>query len=130
LAVGVDLAPEEQFMVVLRYLDVAVLALAAAPALALGVPVLGYCIGAAAWILQRVVAATDRRWIQKVSEPRKQLGYGLFEAFGRIWLMAGAIIIAGVTARADGLTTAVVILGAYSVALMVRLLSGPPERTR
>jgi hypothetical protein len=92
--------------------------------------VLGYCIGAAAWILQRVVAATDRRWIQKVSEPRKQLGYGLFEAFGRIWLMAGAIIIAGVTARADGLTTAVVILGAYSVALMVRLLSGPPERTR
>ena len=50
----------------------------------------------------------------------------------RLWanLLAGAIVIAGLVARADGLTAALVILGAYSVALMIRLLSGPPERRR
>ena len=39
----------------------------------------------------------------------------LFESFGRIWLLAGAIIIAGVAGgRKDGLTAAIVIVGAYS----------------
>jgi hypothetical protein len=130
LAVGVEAASEELFMVVLRYMDVVLVALAAGPALALGAPVLGYAIGGGAWILQRVVAANDSRWIAKATEPRKQLAFNLLEAFGRIWLLAGAIIVAGVVARADGLTAALVIFGAYSVALLIRLLSGPPQRTR
>lgn len=128
MAVGVDVASEELFMVVLRYMDVVLLALATAPALALGVPALGYAVGGAAWILQRVIAANDRRWIGRVSEPRKQLGYNLAEAFGRIWLLAGAIVAAGLVGRADGLTAAVVIFAAYSVALLIRLASGPPQR--
>lgn len=113
-------------VLLLRYMDVVLLALLAAPAIALGVPALGYAVGAATWILQRVIAATDRRWIRKVSEPRRQLGFNLFEAFGRIWLMAGGIIAAGLVARIDGLTAALVILGAYSVAFTIRLGSGPP----
>jgi hypothetical protein len=129
LAVGVGAASEAGHMVGLRYLDVVLVAIAAAPALALGAPALGYAVGAAAWILQRVIAATDKRFIRNVAEPRKQLGLQMFEAFGRIWLLAGGIIIAGVVARADGLTAALVILGAYSIALGIRLLSGPPQRT-
>jgi hypothetical protein len=115
-------------MVVLRYLDVVLVVLAAAPALALGAPALGYAVGSAAWILQRILAVADKRWIGKLTEPRKQLGYGLFEAFGRTWLLAGAIVIAGLVARENGLTAALVILGCYSIALMIRLASGPPER--
>lgn len=115
-------------MKVLRYLDVVLVVVAALPALALGAPVAGYAIGAAGWILQRIVAATDRRWIDRVTEPRKQLAYNLAEAFARTWLLAGAIIIAGVTAREDGLTAGLVILGAYSVALLIRLGSGPPQQ--
>lgn len=113
----------------LRYLDVVLVVVAAFPALALGAPVVGYGVGAAGWILQRIVGATDRRWIDRMTEPRKQLGYNLAEAFARTWLMAGAIIIAGVIARADGLTAGLVIFGAYSVALLIRLSSGPPQRT-
>ncbi len=117
-------------MAILRYFDVVLVALAAAPALALGAPALGYAIGGGAWVLQRVIAVTDRRWIRRVPDPRRQLGMNLFEAFGRIWLLAGGIIIAGVTARADGLTAAVLILGAYSVALAIRLITGPPQGRR
>jgi len=129
LAVDVSAASGgELSMKVLRYLDVVLVVVVALPALVLGAPVVGYAIGAAGWILQRIVAATDRRLIDKVSEPRKQLGYNLAEAFARTWLMAGAIIIAGVIARQDGLTAGLVILGAYSVALLIRLGSGPPQR--
>jgi hypothetical protein len=126
LAVGVAAESEGLYMVVLRYLDVVLLVLGAPVAFALGAPVLGYAVGGAAWILQRVIAATDRSLIGKVTEPTRQLGYNLLEAFGRIWLLAGAIVIAGLVGRAHGLTAALVILGAYSVAFVIRLASGPP----
>jgi hypothetical protein len=128
LAVGVDAAFEGRSMVILRYLDVALVAIVAIPALVLGAPVFGYVVGAGAWILQRIIAATDRRLMSKVTDnPRTQVGFNLFERFGRIWLLAGGIIVAGVAGqRADGLTAALVIFGAYSIAFAVRLASGPP----
>jgi len=118
---------QRRAVAILRYLDV-VLVVAAVPAvLALGVPTFGYAIGAGAWVLQRVLAEVDRRWVGRTAEPRKQLGLNLFEAFGRIWLLAGAIVAAGVIGgRADGLTAAVSIFGAYTVAFAIRVLSGPP----
>jgi hypothetical protein len=128
LAVGVDAAFEGRSMVVLRYLDVVLVAVAAAPALALGAPALGYVVGAAAWILSRAIAITDRRLMaRKAGDDRALLVLNLFEPFMRIFLLAGAIVVAGVAGhRADGLTAAVVIFGAYTIAFVVRLASGPP----
>jgi hypothetical protein len=114
---------------ILRHLDIVFLAIATAPALALGAPAFGYAVGAGAWVLQRVLARADRRWIGNAAEPRTQLGLNLAEAFGRIWLLAGAIVLAGVVGgRADGLTSALVIFAAYSVAFAVRVITGPPQR--
>ena len=128
LAVHAGTAFAARALVLLRYLDVAVVAIAMAPAIALGAPVLGYALAAGGWFLQRGLAETDRRWIRRLAEPRKQLGVGLFEAFGRIWLLAGVIIIAGVAGgRADGLTAALVIFGAYSVAFVIKVITGPPR---
>lgn len=128
--VGAVAAFPERALAVLRYLDVALVVIVAVPALILGVPVFGYAIAAGGWILQRVLAETDRHWVRRFAEPRKQLGAGLFEAFGRIWLLAGVIIIAGVVGgQPDGLTAALVICGAYSVAFAIRVLSGPPKRS-
>jgi hypothetical protein len=108
----------------MKYLDIAVVLLAGIPLLAGGVPALGYAIAAGAWVAQRVLAQLDRRWI----EQRSQLGLSLFEAFGRIWLLAGAIVLAGVVGgRADGLTAALVIFVAYSIAFWARLISGRPQ---
>ncbi|MHB8491676.1 MAG: hypothetical protein ACYDA6_05615 [Solirubrobacteraceae bacterium] len=113
--------------VLLRYLDLVVLAIAAAPVLSAGVPLAGFLTGALAWAAQRVLAEADARWIMRPRTPRAKLGLTLFEAFGRIWLLAGAIVGAGVIGgRADGLTAAVVIFAAYSVAFALRLASGPP----
>lgn len=115
----------------LKYLDAVVVALAAAPALALGAPVLGYALGGGMWILQRVIQANDQILFSRFSELRQVLAARLFEAFGRVWLLAIAIIVAGVAgSRADGLTAAVVIFGAYTIAFTIRLLSGPPSLPR
>jgi hypothetical protein len=129
LAVDVSTHRGQRSLALVRYLDVVLLALAAAPVLALGAPVLGYAVGAGAWVAQRLLGQLDRGWIRRAREPRTQLGLNLFEAFGRIWLLAGAIVAAGVIGgRADGLTAALTIFGAYSVAFAVKVIGGPPER--
>ena len=108
---------------VTRHFDVVIVVLGAIPALLLGAPALGYLIGAGAWVGQTLLAHVDRRWLAG-----KQFGAGLFEAFGRIWLLAGAIVIAGVAGgRPDGLTAAVTIFVAYSIAFGLRVLNGRPE---
>jgi hypothetical protein len=116
---------------VLRFLDVVVVVLAAIPALALGAPALGYVIGACGWIVQRAIQVNEHRLTAWIADPTRALGARLFGAFGRIWLLAGAIVIAGVAgSRPDGLTAALVIFGAYSIAFVVRLASGPPPRAQ
>lgn len=120
---------EERWTQVLRYFDVVLVIVAAVPALVVGVPSLGFLIGAFGWIVQRVLAQLDRRWIRHAAAPRTQLGLNLFEAFGRIWLLAGAIVAAGVIGgRADGLTAALVIFGAYSIAFAIKVIGGAPAR--
>jgi hypothetical protein len=113
-----------------RYLDIVVVALGAAVALPLGAPLGGYAIGAGTWLLQRLVQALDARFIARVKAPVRHLGYSLFEAFGRVWLLAGGIIVAIVVGqRAYGLTAALIIVAAYSISFATRVMSGPPQGT-
>lgn len=112
-------------------LDLLLLVVLVVPALSLGAPALGLLLGAGGWIVQRLVMAFDRRLIRKATDPVKQVAANLAEAFGRIWLLAGAIVLAALLGeRADGLTASIVIFAAYSVAFIVRLISGPPARRK
>jgi hypothetical protein len=114
-------------MFALRYLDVGVAVIAAIAGIALGAPVLGCALGGGCWVLQRVVQAADRRWARQMREPRAALGVSLFERFGRIWLLAGAIVVAGlVGGRKDGLAAALIIFCAYTVRFVIGLVNGPP----
>ena len=98
---------------------------ALALALALGAPAFGVLVGTAAWLLQRVVAVADRRAIVRAAEPGSRLGLNFIDAFARIWLLAGGIVVAGaVGSRPDGLTAALVIFAGYSVAFAVRIARG------
>src|SRR5271166_5076930 len=116
-------------MAILLYLDVILVVLLVPVALSLGASAVGYAIGAAAWVAQRIIAHADRRWISATRAPRTQLGLNLFEAFGRIWLLAGAIILAAlVGGQVAGLTASLVIFGAYTVAFGIRVITGPPPR--
>jgi hypothetical protein len=113
--------------VALRYLDLIVLAVAVPVTLALGAPVVGVVVSAAAWLLQHVVAWAGRHWISRQG-PNARFGLGLLDGFGRIWLLAGAIVLAAVIGgRSDGLAAALMIFGAYSVAFVVRVVSGRPQ---
>ena len=111
-----------------RFLDVVVVVVAAIAALLLGAPAVGVVIGAAGWILSRAVQVADRRVIvAHVDDSLRRAGATLFEALGRVILLAGAIIAAALAGgRKDGLAAALVILAGYSVAFVVRLASGPP----
>jgi len=85
-------------------------------------------IGAGGWLLQRAIAHADRGLVARAREPRSRLGLHLAEGYARIWLLAGAIVGAGAgLSRADGLTAAVCICASYTVAFVVKLLSGPPR---
>ncbi len=111
----------------LAYADVIVVVVGAVVALLLGAPTLGCVVGALGWILQRVVQVVDRRLTARVEDSLRRAGYRSAEAFGRIWLLAGAIILAAVVGgRKDGLAAAITIFAGYSVAFVIRVMSGPP----
>jgi hypothetical protein len=115
---------------VLAYLDVALLVLAAPVAIALGASPLGYLIAAGAWMLQRVLQQLDRRWIAGRGADAR-FGLNLVDGFGRIWLLAGAIVLAAVIGgRSDGLTAALVIFCVYSIAFAMRVVEGRPGGSR
>ena len=109
----------------LANLDLILLVPGVVLALALGAPAFGVLVGAGAWLLQRVVAVADRRAIVRAAEPGSRLGLNFIDAFARIWLLAGGIIVAGAAgSRPDGLAAAVVIFACYSVAFAVRIARG------
>ena len=115
---------------VLAYLDVVLVVLAAPVAIALGAPSLGYLIAAGAWVLQRVLQQLDRRWIAAKGADAR-FGLNLVDGFGRIWLLAGAIVLAAVIGgRSDGLTAALVIFCVYSIAFALRVVEGRPGGAR
>jgi hypothetical protein len=120
-SIGAPVAP------VLAYLDVVLVVLAAPVAIAFGASLLGYLIAAGAWVLQRVLQQLDRRWIAGRGADAR-FGLNLVDGFGRIWLLAGAIVLAAVIGgRRDGLAAALVIFCAYSIAFAMRLISGRPQ---
>ncbi len=117
-------------MSTLQFTDVLFVVIGGIIALVLGAPSLGVIVGAAGWILQRVVQKIDRHFTARLRDPSRQVGIHVSESFGRIWLLAAAIIVAGVAGgRKDGLAAAILIFAAYSVAFAVRIANGqPPER--
>ena len=112
---------------VLRYLDVVLVILAVPVALALGAPAVGVVVSAAAWLIQRLLARVGQHWIAGRGADAR-FGLNLVDGFGRIWLLAAAIVLAAVIGgRRDGLAAALLIFGAYSIAFAIRLISGRPQ---
>lgn len=102
--------------VAMHYLDVVLVVLAAVPALVLGAPALGYAVGAAAWILQRAASGEVDRRLADERDLHRRLKLGVASSMLRVWLLAATILIVGLAStRADGLTAALVIFGAFSV---------------
>jgi len=134
LSVTAASASSERRSVALLYLDIVLVALVAAPALAAGAPALGYVVGATAWIVLRIASDAFDKRLETERDLRRRLGLGVVSSLARVWILACAIMIVGVTAsRPDGLTAALVIFGAFSVyfvrkALVHRAQAGSTTR--
>ncbi len=111
-----------------RYLDVILIVLAAPFVVLLGLPVLGYAVGAIAWIVARILEAVLERSAGR-SDVRRAIGVKVGSMIGRTWLIGIAIVAVGLAAeREDGFMAAIVCLVAYTVHLATALILRPLER--
>jgi len=95
----------------IRYADLALLVAAVPVFLVADLPMLGYAVIAAAWIVQRLVlAAAQRRAAASLAagERRAAVGVTAASTLGRVWFVALCVLLVGVLGdREDGLAAAV-----------------------
>jgi hypothetical protein len=111
-----------------RYLDVVVVILAAPFVLLLGGPMLGYAVGAGAWIVTRILGALVERYA-RTRDFKAQIALNFGVLMGRVWIVGIAILVVGKTGESeDGLTAALVALVAFTIYLATTLILRPTER--
>ena len=122
-------ASGEGGLAALAYLDVVVLVVAAPIMLLIGLPAVGYLVGAVAWIVLRAVGVAVDRAARAADDPRREAGLRLAYLLGRLFLLAIAVILVRNGAgRDDGLTALLVIVFAYTVQLVLSFLNRPGTR--
>ena len=88
-----------------KYVDLLLLAAALAVFLLGGLPLLGYAVGAAAWLAQRgiqMVAAQRAQAELAAGNRQKAMGIVAATTLGRVWLMATAVLLVGLAEREAG----------------------------
>jgi hypothetical protein len=111
----------------IRYLDI-VLVLASTPFVLLtSLPKAGFAIGAAAWIVTRLGVAYVERHAWSARDFRVRAALHLVAILGRVWLVGLAVLVARFAIGIpDGIAAAVVVLAAFTVELVVKVvLRGP-----
>jgi hypothetical protein len=101
-----------------KYVDLLVLAAALAVFLLGGLPMLGYAVGAAAWLAQRgIQTIATRRANAELAAGNRQKAMGIVAAttLGRVWLMATVVLLVGLADREAGLASAVLVLALFTV---------------
>ena len=112
-----------------RYIDVVLVALAAPILLLIGVPALGYLVGMGAWILLRAIGELVERRAGAIGDVSKELAVRLVYVFARVFALVLVIVLVRRGAGKDqGLTTLLVIVFAFTVALLVSLINRPRPR--
>jgi hypothetical protein len=119
-------ASSEGDLTALSYLDVVVLVVAAPIMLLIGVPAVGYLVGAGAWIVLRAVGVLVERAIAALDDPRREVTLRLAYLMGRLFLLAIAVILVrNGSGRDDGLTALLVIVFAFTTQLALSFLNRP-----
>ena len=99
--------PTSDPLAIVRYLDVALVVLAAPFVILMGGPVLGYLVGGGTWIVSRLAGAL----------------------MGRAWILGITILVVGIAGdREDGLMAALLALVAFSIYFATTLITRPMER--
>jgi len=117
-----------------KYVDLLVLAAALAVFLLGELPMLGYAVGAISWLAQRgIQTIAGRRAQAELAAGNRQKAMGIVAAttLGRVWLMATAVLLVGLSEREAGLAAAVLVLVLFTVSFAAQgfahLFGGEPE---
>jgi hypothetical protein len=121
----------------IRYADLALLALALPVFLLADLPMLGYAVAAAAWLVQRAALhITERRVAESLAtgERRAAVGVKAASTLGRAWFVAACVLLVGLLCdREDGLAAAVLAAVLFTAQLggiaLSRILSGEAVRS-
>jgi hypothetical protein len=112
-------------MVLLRYLDLVILALALPIFVLADFPMLGYATAAAAWLIQRLIQLRLDRAARNSDDPRRVVGIAAGSMIGRGWFTALTIFAAGLIENDAGLSAAVLVIVLFTVYFTITLLMRP-----
>lgn len=112
-------------MVLLRHLDLVLLALALPVFLVADLPLLGYGAGAVAWLLQKAIQHVLNRKSAASKDPRTVVGLQAGSMIGRGWLVALIIFAAGLEDNDAGLAAAVLVIVLFTAYFTVSMILRP-----
>ena len=116
-------------LLLFRWLDVILVVLFAPFVVLMDLPVLGYAVGAAVWIVNRVFGAAVEHYARTRGNVRQAVGLNLAALIARSWLVGLTILAVGLAGdREDGLMAAFLLLAAFTLYFVTSLLLRPSER--
>ncbi len=113
-------------MPLLRHLDLLVLVVGAAVFAAADLPMLGFAVAAGVWLLAKGLAAlADRQIAASIErgERRNAMGVTAAAGLGRVWLIALAVLLVGLSDRDAGLAAAVLSAVLFTVYILSKLVT-------
>jgi len=120
-------------MVLIKYLDLVILAVALPIFVVAGWPMLGYVAGAGVWLVQRAIHEITERKAAASDDPKTVVGLTAASMIGRGWLVALTIFGAYLVAGNDddvGLAAAVLVVVLFTAYFTVSLIVRPFENHR
>ena len=117
-----------------KYVDLLALVAALAVFVIGGLPLLGYAVAAAAWLMQRgIQVLAQRRMKQELAAGNRQKAMGIVagSTLGRVWLMATCVLLVGIAERESGLASAILLLALFTISFaaqgLAHLFDDQPE---
>ena len=118
--------PPSDTMILLRWFDLVVLALALPLFLLADFPMTGYAVGAGAWIVQRAISYELTRRAAASSDTRTTVGLMAGSMIARGWFVAIAIFLVGILDEDKaGLAAAVLVVALFTVYFTIQMILRP-----
>lgn len=109
----------------LRYLDLAVLALALPIFVAASLPLLGWAGATVGWLVQRVIQHLIEKRARASDDPRTVAGLLTGSMIARGWIVAGSIFGVGLAEREAGLAAAILAITVFTFYFTSQMLTRP-----
>jgi len=114
----------------MRYLDLALLALALPIFIAADLPLLGWLGAAVGWLTQRGVQVLIEKQARASDDPRTVAGLLTGSMIARGWIVAGSIFVVGLAEREAGLSAAILSITLFTFYFTGQLIGRPFEERR